>query len=37
LDKPDDDYPIGDAFLTISLGEPYRGNSYKLIATIIEP
>ena len=37
LQMPDGDYSIGDAFLTVSLGEPYRGNSYKLIAAIIEP
>ena len=37
LQKPDDEYPIGDAFLTVSLGEPYRDHSYKLIAAIIEP
>ena len=37
LQKPDDEYPIGDAFLTVSLGEPYGDHSYKLIAAIIEP
>ena len=37
LQKPDDEYPIGRAFLTLSLGEPYKGYSYKLIAAIIEP
>ena len=37
LKKPDGDYQIGEAFLTISLGEPYKGYSYKLIAAIIQP
>ncbi len=37
LPMEDGSYLIGERFLTISLGEPYRGNSYKLIAAVIEP
>ena len=37
LQMPDGDYQIGDAYLTVSLGEAYRDNSYKLIAAIIQP
>ncbi len=36
LAKPDGDYEIGEAFLTVSLGEPYNNACYKLIAAIIE-
>ena len=36
LAKPDDNYKAGKCYLTISLGEPYEGFCYKLIATIIE-
>ncbi len=36
LPQPDGDYPIGECFLTISLGEPFQGYSYKLIAAIIK-
>ena len=36
LAKPDGDYEIGECYLTISLGEPYEGACYKLIAVIIE-
>jgi hypothetical protein len=31
------DYPLGECFLTVSLGEPYEGFCYKLVATIITP
>lgn len=34
--KPDGVYQIGESFLTISLGEPYEGFCYKLVAAIIE-
>ena len=30
-------YPFGECYLTVSLAEPYEGNSYKLIAAIIKP
>lgn len=36
LQKPIGLYHIGNCFLTVSLGEPYRGNAYKLIAAIIK-
>ena len=35
LAKLDGEYPIGECFLTVSLGEPYGGAVYKLIASII--
>ena len=35
LAKLDGDYPIGECFLTVSLGEPFGGAVYKLIATVI--
>ena len=37
LGKLDGTCRIGECHLTISLGEPYRGDMYKLIAAIIEP
>ena len=37
IPEGDGTYNVGENFLTISLGEPYDGNSYKLIAAIIEP
>lgn len=37
LAKPDGRYELGECFLTVSLGEPYQGDCYKLIAAIIEP
>ena len=36
LAKLDGAYQIGECYLTISLGEPCRGSSHKLIAAIIE-
>ncbi len=36
LNRPNDSYQLGDCFLTVSLGEPYQGFAYKLIAAIIE-
>ena len=36
LAKPDGTYEIGQCFLTVSFGEPYKGTCYKLIAAIIE-
>ena len=33
----DGDYPIGESYLTVSLGEPFEGYSYKLIAAVIVP
>lgn len=35
LAKLDGDYGIGECYLTISLGEPYQGACYKLVAAII--
>jgi hypothetical protein len=35
LAMEDGEYLVGEAYLTISLGEPYEGYSYKLIATVI--
>ena len=37
LQRPDDSYSIGESYLTVSLGEPYQGYAYKLIAAVIEP
>lgn len=34
--KPDGVYELGESFLTVSLGEPYGGYVYKLVAAIIE-
>jgi hypothetical protein len=33
---PDGMHELGEAFLTISLGEPYSGYAYKLVAAIVE-
>ena len=35
LAKLDGEYPMGECFLAVSLGEPYGGAVYKLIASII--
>lgn len=35
LNLPDGQYPLGSAYLTISLGEPWEGACYKLIAAIM--
>ena len=37
LAKLDGGYRLGECCLTISLGEPYQGAFYKLVAAIIEP
>jgi hypothetical protein len=29
-------YRLGESFLTVSLGEEYKGNFYKLVAAIVE-
>lgn len=31
------DYSVGERYLVVSLGEPFEGHAYKLIATIIKP
>ena len=36
LQRPDGNYEIGQSYLTVSLGESYRGHCYKLIAAVIE-
>ena len=36
LNRPNDRYALGSCFLTVSLGEPYQGHAYKLIAAIVE-
>lgn len=35
--KPDGDYNIGECFVTVSLGEPHKGDCYKLVAAVIAP
>jgi hypothetical protein len=36
LAKPDGDYEVGESFLTVSLGEPFKDACHKLIAAILE-
>jgi hypothetical protein len=36
LAEPDAEYAVGEAYLTISIGEPYQDYCYKLVATIIK-
>ena len=33
--QPDAEYQLHDVYLTVSLGEPYQGYCYKLVATVI--
>jgi hypothetical protein len=37
LAVPDGIHQLGESVLTVSLGEPYNDNCYKLVAAIIEP
>ena len=37
LRRPNGSYSLGECFLTISLGDLYRGYAYKLIAAVIRP
>lgn len=34
--KDDGIFDLGECYLTVSLGEPYEGAVYKLIASVIE-
>ena len=36
LNRPNNCYALGACFLTVSLGEPYQGFAYKLIAAIVQ-
>ena len=35
LDRPDGEYAGGECYVTVSLGEPFLGHCYKLIAAVI--
>jgi hypothetical protein len=35
LAESDAEHPVGEAYLTISIGEPYQDYCYKLVATVI--
>jgi len=35
LAEPDGEYAVVEAYLTISIGEPYQDYCYKLVATVI--
>lgn len=37
LAQPDGEYDLGECYLTVSLGEPWEGYCYKLVAAIVEP
>ena len=37
LSKRDGSYELGACFLAVSLGEPYEGSCYKLVAAIVKP
>lgn len=36
LNQPNNTYTLGACYLTVSLGEPYQGHAYKLVAAIME-
>lgn len=36
LSRSDGDYPLGESYLTISLGEPFKNYCYKLVAAVIQ-
>jgi hypothetical protein len=36
LAEKDGEYKVGNAILCISLGEPYKGHTYKLIAGVFQ-
>jgi hypothetical protein len=35
--RPDGEYQVGESYLTVSLGEPFNNNCYKLVAAVIRP